>query len=180
MSKIFQALYYILIGGIALIALLLVASIFPITGNYKVKIVLSGSMEPEITTGSIVAIKPAERYDIGDVITFGKDTKKDIPTTHRIVEAHAVEGIMFYQTKGDANDHPDAKEVREREIIGKVLFSIPLLGYVIDFAKKPLGFALLVVVPAGIIVVDELGKIYREVRRMRREKRTGGGTPDRD
>jgi len=170
-SKLFKAIYYILIAGILAIALLLVVSIFPITGNFNTKIVLSGSMEPAIHIGSVVVIKPSEDYKIGDIITFGKDTKTDVPTTHRIIEMRAEAGKMIFQTKGDANENADAREVKESEVIGKVLFSIPYLGYLVDFAKKPVGFALLVVIPAGIIVIDELGKIWKEITRMKTKEK---------
>jgi len=166
-NKFFKTIYYVLIAGIVAVAILLIVSMFPITGNYQVKVVLSGSMEPAIHTGSVVIIKPESNYEVGDIITFGKDTKTDIPTTHRIIKQRAESGKMLYTVKGDANEDPDSREVREDEIIGKVLFSIPYLGYMVDFAKKPIGFVLLVAVPAGIIVIDEIRKIWIEARRMR-------------
>lgn len=157
-------------AGIITIALLLLVSVFPIPGNIETKIVLSGSMEPAIKTGSIVVIKPEDNYEIGDIITFGKDTKKDIPTTHRIIKMRASSGEILYRTKGDANGDPDGRETNKKSVIGKVLFSIPYLGYILDFAKKPLGFMLLVGIPAGIIIIDEIKKIWMEVRRMKKKK----------
>ena len=170
MNKLFKIAYGVVIAMIIGIAALLLVSMFPITGNFEVKIVLSGSMEPAIHTGSVVVIKPVDTYKIGDIITFGKDTKTDVPTTHRIVEMRAVSGEMLYKTKGDANDNGDAREVRADEIIGKTLFSIPYLGYLLDFAKKPIGFALLIVIPAAIIIFDEFGNIWKEIKKMRKRK----------
>ncbi|NOY35742.1 MAG: signal peptidase I [bacterium] len=171
MNRLFKTAYYILIAGIASVAILLAVSVFPIPGNYEVKIVLSGSMEPAIKTGSVVVIKPSDNYKIGDIITFGKDTKKDIPTTHRIIEARAVEGKMLYKTKGDANKSPDTKEVREKEIVGKEVFTIPFLGYLLEFAKKPIGFLLIIIVPALAVAGDEVKKIWKEVKRLREKKK---------
>jgi len=171
MKKLFKIIYYFFVVLVTTIALLLLVSIFPIKGNFQVKVVLSGSMEPTIRTGSVVVIKPEDNYKEGDIITFGKDTKKDIPTTHRIVKTRAVEGVMLFSTKGDANDSPDLRETKQNEIIGKVLFSVPFVGYILDAAKKPLGFAVLVGVPVAIIVFDEVGKIYKEVKRIGAEKR---------
>ena len=170
MNKLFNIIYGIIVAVIIAIAGLLIVSMFPIAGNYEAKIVLSGSMEPAIGVGSVVIIKPEDKYEIGDIITFGKDTKNDIPTTHRIVEMRAIGGKILYKTKGDANSSDDAREVGESEVIGKVLFSIPYLGYLLDFAKKPIGFVLLIVIPAGIIIIDELGKIWRELQKMRKTK----------
>ena len=170
-NKFFKIIYYALMAGIIAIAVLLIVSIFPITGNIETKIVLSGSMEPAIKTGSIVVIKPEDNYKIGDIITFGKDTKKDIPTTHRIIKMRASSGEILYRTKGDANGGPDGNETNKKSVIGKVLFSIPYLGYILDFAKKPLGFILLVGIPAGIIIIDELKKIWMEVRKIKKKKK---------
>jgi len=168
--KVLKIIYYIFIACIALIALLLVFSIIPITGNYKVLIVQSGSMAPAIKTGSVVIVKPVSDYKIGDVITFGQATKTKAPTSHRIYDIKVVDGQPVYITKGDANNAPDAKEISKSEIIGKVLFDVPYAGYAVDAAKKPLGFALIIVVPAAIIIFDEGKKIVGEIKKMKKNK----------
>ncbi len=165
--KIFYRTFYIVI--IVIIALLLIA-LFPIKGNYQIKIVKSGSMEPSIHTGSIVVVKPSASYKVGDVVTFGKDTKKDIPTTHRIVSSRAVEGVIMFTTKGDANEDNDTSEIKQSDIHGKVLLDVPFFGYIIDLARKPLGFAVLIILPALIVVYDEGAKIFQEIKKMRKQK----------
>ena len=171
MKKIFKTIYYIVISAIVFFALLLIISVFPIAGNIKMLAVLSGSMEPKIHTGSIIIIKPVSTYKIGDIITFGPNTKTEIPTTHRITEMKAVSGEMVYKTKGDANNGEDGKEVSQKEVIGKVYLSIPYLGYVINFLKKPVGIMIVIVIPSVIIVYDEIQKIIREVSKMKEEKK---------
>jgi len=168
--KILKTIYYILIGFIVLIAVLLIVSVFPITGNYKLMIVQSGSMEPAIKMGSIVVIKPAEDYKIGDVITFGPYSKTKAPTTHRIYDIKVTGGTPVYITKGDANNAPDAREITKRDVLGKVFFSIPYIGYAVDAAKKPFGFMLIIIVPAVIIIYDEARKIFEEIRKKRQQK----------
>lgn len=167
MNKILKIGYGIFVMVIIAFALLLLVSMFPISGNYKIKIVMSGSMEPAIKTGSIVIIRPESAYSIGDVITFGKDTKKDVPTTHRIIEMRTQEGKYIYRVKGDANENADMKEVLQNEVIGKVMFDVPYAGYVLDFAKKPAGFVLLIVIPAAVIILDEIQTIWAEIRKRK-------------
>jgi len=152
---------------IALVAVLLVVSVLPITGNFKVMVVQSGSMAPKIKMGSVVVIKPVEEYKIGDVITFGPYSRIKAPTTHRIYDIKIEDGQPVYITKGDANNSPDQREIQKREIIGKVLFDVPYLGYVVSFAKKPIGFTLIIVVPAGLIIFDETKNIFNELKRKR-------------
>jgi signal peptidase len=155
------------IAFIVLVAILLIFSAFPIPGNYKVLVVQSGSMEPKIKTGSMVVVKPAQDFKIGDVITFGPYSKTKAPTTHRIYDMKVVGGEAVYITKGDANNAPDTREIKKADIVGKVLFSVPYLGYAVDFAKKPIGFALLIIVPAALIIVDEIKKIYAEIKKKK-------------
>jgi hypothetical protein len=63
--------------------------------------------------------------------------------------------------------------VAPRNILGKVLFSIPYFGYIVDFARKPVGFALIIGIPALLIIGDELRKIFVETKRLIKEKKTG-------
>lgn len=165
-KRLIKVPYYLLIAGIASIGLLLLATLMPIPGNFKVKIVKSGSMEPTIKTGGIVVIRTSNSYGVGDVITFGPDTKTQVPTTHRIVK----EENGIFTTKGDANDAPDPSTIRLADIDGKVAFSVPYLGFILNFARQPLGFILLVGIPAALVIFDELMKIWREIRKMWRKK----------
>jgi signal peptidase len=169
MKILFNTIHFLLIAAVMALALLLLGTLVPIPGNLKVKIVQSGSMEPAIKTGGIVIDKAKSSYKVGDVITFGADTKIQIPTTHRIV-AISNDSNPVYTTKGDANDAPDQVTTHLSDIHGKVIFTVPYVGYVLDFARKPLGFALLVGLPAALIILEELGKIVKEVAILRRKK----------
>ena len=170
MKVLFNVIYYLFIVTIMVVALLLLSTMVPVPGNFKAKIVKSGSMEPYIRTGGMVLIKPSESYQVGDIITFGKDTKTQIPTTHRIVEINGEGSSRMFTTKGDSNDAADPTPTPLSLVQGKVLFSVPYLGFVLYFARKTLGFALLVGIPALIIIFDEIGKIIREIRLIRRKK----------
>ena len=150
---------------------LFLASILPIPGHIEIKIVKSGSMEPTILTGSIVVVKPESDYAVGDIVTFGEDNKVQIPTTHRIIAARTDEnGHTMYSTKGDNNDKQDNGDTDKKSVIGKVIFSIPYAGYVLNFARQPIGFTLMIAVPAGIIILDELLRIFKEIVALRKKR----------
>ena len=174
-NRIKKITYYGIIGLLALVGLLVVISAFPITGNYQIKVVQSGSMEPSIKVGSVVVVKPSESYEAGDVITYEGGFRDErggrIPVTHRIVEKKTEGGSLAYVTKGDANDDPDNRVVRERQIIGKVLFDVPYMGYIVEAARKPYGFLAIIIIPAAIIVYDQVEVIWREVKRMYGKKK---------
>lgn len=91
---------------------------------------ISGSMEPEIQTGSLVYIGQIEpqNVQVNDVIAFygGRDSNAII--THRVVENRVVMGEFI--TKGDANQTNDMNPVSYDELIGRVELTIPKFGVV--------------------------------------------------
>jgi signal peptidase len=165
---------FLKIGAGFFLAIIIITALFmsipmlPIAGNYRVLTVLSGSMEPAIRTGSAVVVVPADNYKIGEVITFGEIGKIKRPTTHRITDIKIAGGKPVYMTKGDANDIGDSQEIAQSKVMGKVLFSIPYLGYALNFAKRPIGFALTIILPAALIIREEVKKIYRELSANRK------------
>ncbi len=166
-EKIFKIIYYFLFIFIILVAVLLILSKTPFT-NYKIFIVQSGSMEPTIKTGSIVIVRAAPEYKKGDIITFGKISKNKIPTTHRILEIKKYpNNKIAYITKGDANNSADMREVNKKNVIGKVIFSILYLGYILVAVKTPLGFFSVIIIPAFLIIFDETKKIKQEIKKIK-------------
>lgn len=166
-SNIFYALFIallVLVGGLFL------TSLMPIKTGIETKIVQSGSMEPSIPVGALVFVRPSASYGVGDVVTFGGDTSSAVPTTHRILGVRTEGGKEFYTTKGDANEEADPQEVARSEVVGKVFLSVPYAGFVLDFAKQPLGFALLIGVPALLVIIAELVAIVQEVLGLRRRR----------
>lgn len=158
-------LYYICLAFAGFVILLIVISIIPIPGNFKALTVLSGSMEPAIRTGSVVFVKPAGKYKEGDIITFGDSEGNKALTTHRIVEIENEGGKILYTVKGDANNTADRKKVLNKDVVGKTLFSIPLLGYLLNFARQPIGFILLIWIPAAVVIWEEIEKIRKELKK---------------
>lgn len=124
-------------------------------------VITSGSMQPSIPVGSIVIAQSENSYSVGDIVTFKPTENKDHNVTHRIV---GYEGNMFI-TKGDANQDPDLGRIESSQIAGKKVLTIPYLGYLVNFAKTPQGFVILVIIPATIIVYEELKVILREIKK---------------
>lgn len=122
----------------------------------KFYVVQSGSMEPAVGVGSIVIVYPSDLYNSGDIISFSQYGNLKNTITHRIAEKREENGHLVYLTKGDANDNIDLGYLDEKNIIGKVRLTIPYLGYLASAAKKPWGFVLLVIVPATILIYEEI------------------------
>jgi len=162
MKKIFKIIVNTILVIIFSFGVLVVFSFLPITGNIKILSVLSGSMEPKIHTGSLIFIKPEGEYNIGDVVTRITE-EKNVTITHRIIEKESVDGKIIFNTKGDANNIEDNETVTEEQIIGKVFFNVPYFGYAVNFAKTTKGMILVIIIPAVIIVYEELLKIKTEI-----------------
>ena len=93
-------------------------------------ITMSGSMEPDIQTGSICFVNThASFYDVqkGDVIAF--QTVSGALVTHRVIGVE--ENGMVLVTKGDNNDVEDGPTTTVENFRGETLFSIPYLGYLL-------------------------------------------------
>lgn len=166
MKKILVFLNYFVILLVFVVAIMIFSTVFNTPLGFKFLVVESGSMEPAIKIGSLIAIAPSNTFETGDIITFKKNqsvNKKEKlgTTTHRIVGTEKNNII----TKGDANKSNDDKTIDKDLIIGKVKYIIPFLGYVISFAKTQTGFILLMVIPATIIIYSELLNIKKEVKR---------------
>ena len=170
MKKIFNFIVGIILVIIFSFGVLVVFSMFPIAGNMKLLTVLSGSMEPQIHTGSLIFIRPAGEYNVGDIVTKTTE-EKDVTVTHRIIEKEMIDGKVMFTTKGDANNVADNEKVPQEMIVGKVFLNIPYLGYAVNFAKTTQGMILIIIIPAVIIVYEEILKIKKEIVNLYNKKK---------
>ena len=171
MKKIIKIIYYIFLTGLILLATLLILTTFSIPGfDLDARIVGSGSMEPELPTGSLVFILSDREYTEGDIITY-RIEGMELPTTHRVVKVTKEENGATFMTKGDANRSNDAWLVKQEDVLGSVRFHVPFLGYVINFARQPIGLFILILIPAIIITADEVKKIIKEVKKKKENNR---------
>jgi len=164
-KKLFTSKKLITTGAtIVFILLLLFCVIMPtMQGSMHFLTVLSGSMAPELNPGDIVVstyINP-EEIKINDVITFSYIDNPENCITHRVINITNENGSIGFQTKGDANEDPDLRIVQSSELVGKVALVVPYLGYLPHFAKSPLGFIALIVIPGVLIIIGEVWNIVR-------------------
>jgi signal peptidase I len=95
-------------------------------------IVISGSMEPIIQEWDVVMVKlgvdsdeiyaaPKDSHPAGDIIVFHRPYSSHELIVHRAIEKRNENGDYIFKTQGDANSAPDSWEVKETDIVGKVL-----------------------------------------------------------
>ena len=114
----------------------LAGNAMPMPMGTGIAVVMSGSMEPELSVNDLVVIRESSEYKKGDVVVYQSGRMLVI---HRIEE---VDGEMV-TTKGDANNATD-EPIPYTSIKGKLWFAIPVIGGVIQTMKT---------VPATIIML---------------------------
>ena len=141
----------------------------PMPFGWGFSVVLSGSMEPELSVYDLIAVRAAEDYAVGDVVVYQSRGELIV---HRLVELRGDEAV----TKGDANPSPDPP-ISTSQIKGRVVGSVPGVGAVVQALKTPVGFlavllaaVLLLWLPARKARRDagaERARILSEIARLR-------------
>ena len=137
-------------------------------------VVLSGSMEPELSVGDLLIIKESDSYNVNDVIVY---QDFGIVITHRIVSMTDDEIV----TRGDANNTDD-DPISLKQIKGKVVAAIPLVGYAINIVKSPI--STIIILAAAVFLLERsfktqkdkdkksLDEIKAEIERLKQEQQS--------
>ena len=150
--------------------------------GYQVKTVLSGSMEPVFETGSVIAVQSLKtdeeksKLKNGQVITFL--TEENILITHRIIEVQTSGKNVLYKTKGDNNDGADTDLVSSENVRAVYTgWTVPYLGYFIEFFHTKNGAVLLMIVPgilllgfAALMIIQGLRELEHQAKEKPGEK----------
>jgi signal peptidase len=139
---------------------ILLSSVLPLAFGDRSLVVRSGSMTPAIRTGDIVAVHPIAPTSarIGDIVTFDNHGKL---TSHR---ARAIERrgtSVIFTTQGDANTGQEHWKVPANGRIGRVMYRVPKLGFVVVKVQSPAGRLVLIIIPALLLGFAVLGRIWR-------------------
>ena len=103
-------------------------------------------MGSALPVGSLAIVSPQTEYQVGEIVTFKIPGSEEL-LTHRIesvkvskyqsvkvsrcqsVKAETTCGVRVYETQGDANNVADDWQLTNTDIVGKVVFHLPYLGY---------------------------------------------------
>jgi signal peptidase len=151
----------------ALILVVLLALSFAASDNpnksflgYRWYWIKTGSMEPVLPQGAlaIVNVVDPEKLKVGDDVTFLVNTEsEDTYLTHRVVEVNkptTSDGELTFRTKGVANESIDPDIRPASTAIGRVVFSIPYIGYLMAvFRNSILAIAIAIACMVGVFVL---------------------------
>lgn len=133
-------------------AVVVIAAMACLLLHIRPAVVVSGSMEPAIQTGSMVFIDmDYQASDVveRDIIAFDAN---GIMVTHRVKEM-TEEGFV---TKGDANTDPDPATVSADRYMGRVIMWIPWIGYATKFLSLIQGKVLVIAAFISIVLIYSL------------------------
>ena len=121
------------ISGYSIAIVLLLFSGLSFGGVVNARIVLTGSMEPAISSGDIIITTPVSRKEpkVGDVVAYQAkrfNGENVAVFSHRIISGDLQSGFVV---KGDANKSPDNQKPKASDILGVVIFVIPFLGNIL-------------------------------------------------
>ncbi len=130
---------------------------YPMLFGYSEAHIMSGSMEPTLSTGDHVVFHRQENYELDDVVVYYDETDGAF-VVHRIVGKSGDQFIV----QGDYNPECDPNPVKVENIQGKVVLAIPnlqtflLIGY-------------------GSIITLLIQKLIRDIKATNEEKSEKGG-----
>ncbi|MFD6135358.1 signal peptidase I [Isoptericola sp. NPDC060257] len=163
---------------VALLALAGAAVVVPKAMGATPLTVLTGSMEPSLSPGDVVVVRPVDPADVqvGDVLTFQPVSGDPTLVTHRVV------GLVWggdgepagFTTRGDANGADDDPIVAD-QVQGRVLYSIPAVGHLTNASWAPTAVK---VAAVGLILYGVVAVVTPD--RSRRSRRRTEPTTDRD
>ena len=150
---------------VASILVLLALSLTPTQIGFSLHSIISGSMEPALNTGGLIALKtiPPEKVNLEDIICFN-EADSAIPICHRVIDKEITETGFNFRTKGDALEEADNWIVSSENLLGIVVYHLPFLGLLAKNIRTPLGFFITIVIPAIIIIILEIINYLKPTR----------------
>jgi signal peptidase I len=110
---------------LVIVAALFAAIVLPLPFGIKPSIVMTGSMEPTVSTGSIAWIDQnftEDDLEVGTIAVYEPQLGTEV--MHRII---AIDGDT-YTFQGDNNNAPDLAEPTAENVEGVYLFHVPEVG----------------------------------------------------
>jgi signal peptidase I len=141
---------------------LVVAVTLPALFGMRPMTVLTGSMRPTIQPGDMVVDEriPPSQLKVGDIVTF-QEPHGSRTITHRVRKISISEGQAHVTTRGDANDTVEKWQVATTGNVGRVVYTVPKIGYPVTWSHGRNGRLALISIPAVVLAIWAMLKIWR-------------------
>ncbi len=158
---ILASLWWLVVALLAIVLISVLGAKFkgevPNICGYSVMRIVSGSMEPEISTGEYILVKKTPPHEIeqGQIISFYSEDKAiyGLPNTHRVVERVNTESGLEFVTKGDASPINDTVNAKEEKLIGVYVAKLEWLTRLSGALNGNGMFILFIVLQMGVFAI---------------------------
>ncbi len=205
------------IGLIVIVVLgIFVGLSFALHAEVPLRVVESGSMciqngafcdgwshafSQTLHVGDIIIIEGVNAEDISadypnsDIIVYKNPTNPTAtPIVHRVVAKYQIDGVWYFQTKGDGNGTPYPADVSSNEydsntlwhtsqgvpenlVLGKVIMRIPYFGHITLFLRNnSWGLPLIITLIVILLLIEFIWPFIKR-RRDRKKMAAGAGEP---
>ncbi len=153
---------------------------FVTIGGHSLFRVVTGSMEPTISTGAVLLCKDTVIEEIaeGDLVCYRTEVPEIYGSivTHRVRSVIRQNGAIFLETRGDANVASDPYYVRSDNLIGRVAWFSGrenFINDVLSFLSGKVGFLFCIVFPillvSGMILQSSVKNLQEDMALVKKE-----------
>lgn len=165
----------------------------PSIGGYSPMVVLTDSMKGTIDGGDLVIVKKVDPSEVekGMIISFFDPASKTGTSvvTHRVYDIHYVDGELFFETIGDANDKGDPDDadddlVPADNLVGVYVTKISGIGHVVMYMQTIPGLLIGIGIPLVLLIgydvmrrrgmqqelANEKNELLKELEALKQEK----------
>lgn len=170
--RIFLYLVISLAIGIAIYlfnAKVILGNAMPTPFGYGIGVVVSGSMEPELSIDDVIIVRKTDDYIVGDVVVY---QHRNVLVVHEIISVEK----EYVVTKGIANDIDDGP-IKISEIKGEVIKVYEGAGSTINFLQSPSGAILIISLALLLLILScqsekkeeqkEINKLKEEINKLK-------------
>jgi len=161
----------------------------------------SHAFSQTLHVGDIIIIEGVNAEDISadypnsDIIVYKNPTNPTAtPIVHRVVAKYQIDGVWYFQTKGDGNGTPYPADVSSNEydsntlwhtsqgvpenlVLGKVIMRIPYFGHITLFLRNnSWGLPLIITLIVILLLIEFIWPFIKR-RRDRKKMAAGAGEP---
>ncbi len=147
---------------------------------------LAHPFDRTLSIGDIIIVQGVNPKDLNtnypnsDIIVFHEPEDPSVLIVHRIIAAETVNGVIYFQTKGDGNgnnnpwpqtpnsgqdpwDSSNPPGVPQDMVVGKVVMRIPWFGWITLFMRdNPWGLPIVIALILLLVVIEFIIPMLRE------------------
>ena len=132
--------------------------------GYQFYVIVSPSMEPELSVGDVILSKKykGQPIETGDIITFlGREgSLEGKVVTHQVIDVEEINGELSITTKGLANNIEDPS-ITQNDVLSVMKYKTVVFGFIYRLMSSTPGFIFLILLPLLILIASEIYRLAK-------------------